>query len=104
VECYLELFLGAEATEISEKIQSVGFVSGARLCQEHTVSATANNFFHCENRITRESLKYSIQSLVAIVCQNRARKLSVLPRSGPAVGPRPAETRGPETEPRRPIA
>jgi hypothetical protein len=31
-------------TKISEKIKSVGFVSGARLCHEREVSATANNF------------------------------------------------------------
>jgi hypothetical protein len=45
VRCYLELFLGGAATKIPEKIKSVGFVSGARLCHEHKMSATTNNFF-----------------------------------------------------------
>jgi hypothetical protein len=31
--------------KIPEKIKSVGFVSGARLCHEHKMSATTNNFF-----------------------------------------------------------
>jgi hypothetical protein len=44
VKCYLELFLGGAATKIPEKIKSVGFVSGVRLCHEHKMSATTNNF------------------------------------------------------------
>jgi hypothetical protein len=43
--CYLELFLGGAATDIPEKISSVGFVSRARLCHEHKIRATTNNFF-----------------------------------------------------------
>jgi hypothetical protein len=40
------------ATRIPEKIKSVGFVSGARLCHEHKMRATTNNFFFlCENRM-----------------------------------------------------
>jgi hypothetical protein len=36
VRCYLELFLGGAATKIPDKIKSVGFVSGARLCHEQS--------------------------------------------------------------------
>jgi hypothetical protein len=36
---------GGAAAKIPEKIKSVGFVSGARLCHEHKMSATTNNFF-----------------------------------------------------------
>jgi hypothetical protein len=33
------------ATKIPEKMKSVRFVSGARLCHEQKMSETANNFF-----------------------------------------------------------
>jgi hypothetical protein len=42
---FLELFLGGGTTKIREKIKSVRFVSGARQCHEHKMSATTNNFF-----------------------------------------------------------
>jgi hypothetical protein len=32
------------ATKIPDKIKSVGSVSGTRLCHEHEMSATGNNF------------------------------------------------------------
>jgi hypothetical protein len=38
-------FWEGAAKNTPEKIKSVGFVSGARLCHEHKVSATTNNFF-----------------------------------------------------------
>jgi hypothetical protein len=45
VRWYLELFMGGTSTRIPKKIKSVGFVFGARLCHEHKMSATTNNFF-----------------------------------------------------------
>jgi hypothetical protein len=38
-------FWKGAATKIPEKIKSVGFVSGARQCHEHKMSATTNKFF-----------------------------------------------------------
>jgi hypothetical protein len=38
-------FWEGAATKITEKIKSVGFVSEARLCHEHKMIATTNNFF-----------------------------------------------------------
>jgi hypothetical protein len=52
VWCCLELFLGGTATKIPEKIKSVGFVSGARLCHEHKMSATTNNVFLAKKDLT----------------------------------------------------
>jgi hypothetical protein len=37
-------FWEGAATKIPKKIKSVGFVSGARLCHEHKMRATTNNF------------------------------------------------------------
>jgi hypothetical protein len=67
VKCYLELFLGGAATKIPQKIKLVGFVFGARLCHEHKMSTTANNFFFAKKRMARESLKCSILRLIAII-------------------------------------
>jgi hypothetical protein len=44
VRCYLEQFWDGAAVKIPEKIKSVGFVFGARLCHERKVSATTCNF------------------------------------------------------------
>jgi hypothetical protein len=38
-------FSEGAATKITQKIKSVGFVSGARLCHDQKISATTNNFF-----------------------------------------------------------
>jgi hypothetical protein len=38
-------FWKGAATKIPEKIKSVGFVSGVRLCHEHEMSATTNGSF-----------------------------------------------------------
>jgi hypothetical protein len=40
MRCYLELFLGPKVvTEIPEKIKSMGFVSGTRMCHENKMGA-----------------------------------------------------------------
>jgi hypothetical protein len=44
VRCISNYFWEGAAIKISEKTKSVGFVSGARLCHEHKMSATTNNF------------------------------------------------------------
>jgi hypothetical protein len=45
VRFHLALFLGGGSYEDPQKIESVVFVFGARLCHEHKTSATTNNFF-----------------------------------------------------------
>jgi hypothetical protein len=44
VRCYLELFLGGGSYENLRVNTSVGFVSGARLCHEHKMGESKNNF------------------------------------------------------------
>jgi hypothetical protein len=44
VRCYLEMFLAWAATKISEKMKSVGLVSGARMYQVHKTKENTNNF------------------------------------------------------------
>jgi hypothetical protein len=43
-KCYLELSLGWGCYENPREKKSVGFVSGARLCHKHNVTATKINF------------------------------------------------------------
>jgi hypothetical protein len=47
-------FWEGAATKIPEKIKSVGFVSGVRLCHEHKMSATTNNFLFAKNNGPRK--------------------------------------------------
>jgi hypothetical protein len=47
-------FWEGAATKISEKLNSVGFVSGTRLCHEHTMSASTNNFFFAKKNGPRK--------------------------------------------------
>jgi hypothetical protein len=49
---------GTGSYENPEKMKSVAFVSGARLC--HECKMTTNNFFLCGKRMARESPKCSI--------------------------------------------
>jgi hypothetical protein len=52
-------FLEGAATKIPEKMKSVGFVSGARLCHEHKMSVTTNDILFAKKRMTLESPKRS---------------------------------------------
>jgi hypothetical protein len=79
--------------KIPEKIKSVRFVSGARLCHEHKMSATTNNFFFEKKIMARESWKYSFYVLFLSFEPGsnpaRTRTLFVLPGPGPC---RPVES------------
>jgi hypothetical protein len=81
-----------------EKIKSVGFVSGARLCHEHK-RAQLRIIFSLRKRMAGESTKCSIAFECYNLNQARTRTLSVL--SGPRPGR--AETLGPGPGPCRPL-
>jgi hypothetical protein len=46
--CYLELFLGGSSYENLQENQVCGIFSGALLCHEHKMRATANNVFYAK--------------------------------------------------------
>jgi hypothetical protein len=68
VRCYLELFLGGggAATKIPDEIKSVGFVSAARLCHEHKMSASTYNFFFAKKELPEKArnVLYSVWLLI----------------------------------------
>jgi hypothetical protein len=79
---------GGAATKIPEKIQSVGFVSGARQCYEHNMSGTTNNFIFAEKKEWPEKAQNMLCNVWLRKFEPgpnpaRARTLSVLPGPGP---------------------
>jgi hypothetical protein len=87
VRCISNYFWEGAATKIPEKIKSVGFVSGARLCHEHKMSETTNNFFFAR----KPKMVY-----ITFGCYHsnpaRTRALSALPGPGQC---RPQQPSGP---------
>jgi hypothetical protein len=55
-------FWEGAATKIPEKIKSVGFVSGARQCHEHKMSATTNNLFFVKKEWPKKARNFWLLS------------------------------------------
>jgi hypothetical protein len=80
-------FWEGAATKTPEKIKSVGFVSGARLCHEHKMSATTNSFSFAKNEWPEKArnVLYNVLLLSFEPGPNptRIQTLSGLPGPGP---------------------
>jgi hypothetical protein len=61
------------ATKIPEKIKPVGFVSEARLCHKHQMSATTNKFLFAEKNDTRKPEMFYITPACYNLKQARTR-------------------------------
>jgi hypothetical protein len=55
LRCYLELFLGGGSYENPQENEVGGICFRARLCHEHKMSATTNNFFFMKKDWTEKA-------------------------------------------------